>query len=102
MAKITFNTLVNSIRGKVDNAVIRLTPSGTLALCKMPDMSNVEWSDAQRAHRQRFKEAIALAKEAIADPKVRAKYERAAKKQGKRAFDVAVSDFYNRKNSLEA
>jgi len=54
MAKITFNLLVHTIRGRVDKAYIRQTPSGALALCKLPDMSNVEWSEAQMAHRRRF------------------------------------------------
>ena len=101
MAKAILNETIDAYRGKIGKIVFRMTPSGTLSAGKVPDMSNVEWSEAQQAHRQRFKQAIALAKEAIADPKVRAKYERAAKKLGKRAFDVAVSDCYHNKTSAE-
>lgn len=102
MAKITFNLLVNTIRGRVDKAYVRRTPSGTMALCKLPDMSNVEWSEAQKAHRQRFGQAVLDAKAALVDPNVRAKYEEAAAKTaGKRAFDLAVSDFYHGKTSAQ-
>ena len=57
-------------------------------------MSNVEWSEAQKAQRQRFKKAVAYAKAALADPKVHARYEKKAKKQHKRPWDVAVSDYF--------
>lgn len=49
-------------------------------------MSRVKWSDAQRAHRQRFKQAVAYAKAAMADERLRARYEQAAVMQGKRPF----------------
>ena len=55
-------------------------------------MSKVKWSPAQKAHRLRFKRAVAHAKAALADPAVRAEYEKMARKLGKRAFDLAVSD----------
>ena len=64
-------------------------------------MSKVKWSKAQRAHRLRFKKAIAYARDAMADPKVRAHYEKAAKKAGRQAFRVAVSDFFEGKNLLK-
>lgn len=64
-------------------------------------MSKVKWSKAQKAHRQRFKEAIAYAKATMAEPKVRAQYEKAAAKAGKRSFDLAVSDYFKGINLLE-
>ena len=75
--------------------VFRRNHSGSLSITKVADMSNVKWSPAQQEHRQRFKEAVASAKEAMADPLTRARYEEAAAKKGKRPFDLAVSDFYH-------
>jgi hypothetical protein len=56
-------------------------------------MSRVKWSEAQKAQRQRFKLASAYATAAMADSKVRAIYEKKAKKQNKRARDIAFSDY---------
>jgi len=94
MAKIILNPLVQSVHGKMGNIVFRRSYTGTMSIMKLPDMSNVKWSEAQRAHRQRFKQAVAYAKAALADPTVRAKYEKAAIKAHKRPFDLAVSDFF--------
>lgn len=60
-------------------------------------MSRVKWS---KAHRRRFKQAVAYARAALADPKVRAKYERTGKKQGKRPWDVAISGYFQGQNLL--
>lgn len=53
--------------------VFKRSPKGNMIITKRPDMSNVRWSEAQQAQR------------ALADPKVRARYEQKAKRQGKRA-----------------
>jgi DnaJ-class molecular chaperone len=64
-------------------------------------VSNVKWSKAQKASRARFAEAIAYAKQAMADPQVRAHYEKLGKKANRQPFRVAVSDFLAGKNLLE-
>jgi hypothetical protein len=64
-------------------------------------VSKVKWSKAQKAHRQRFQQAIAYARQAMADAKARPHYEKAAKKTGRRPFRIAVSDFFAGKNLLE-
>lgn len=91
MAKVTLNPMVKSTRGRLGDYVLRRTHTGQMTLIKLADMSNVKWSKAQKAHRQRFKQAVAYAKAALAEPKVRAKYEKAAVKAGKRPFDLAGS-----------
>jgi hypothetical protein len=101
MAKITLNQIVVDVRGKVGEFVFRRTHTGEVILSKVPDMSNVTWSDAQQAHRQRFKEAVAYAKAAMAEPKVRAVYEKMAAEQHKRPFDLAVSDYFKGRNLLK-
>ena len=94
MAKVTFRPTIKRIRGKMGNAVFRLSHTGELSMTKVPDMSNVKWSKAQKAHRQRFKKAVTYAKAAMAEPKVRVLYEKMAAKKGKRPFDMAVSDYF--------
>ena len=93
MAKITLNPIFNDIHGTVDNLTFRRM-HGRQTVIKKPDMSNVEWSPAQQAHRERFKQAVIRARAALADPEVRARYEEQAAARGKRPFDLAVSDCY--------
>lgn len=101
MAKITLHPTILRIKGKMGNAVFRRTHTGEMSITKLPDMSDVHWSDAQRAHRQRFKEAIAYARAAMADETVHAQYLEIAAAKGKRPFDMAVSDYFKGKNLLQ-
>ena len=94
MAKITLNPIVQSAQGKMGNIVFRRSHTGEMTITKLPDMSKVKWSKAQKAHRLRFKQAVSYAKAAMAEPTVRAVYEKAAAKQSKRPFDLAVSDYF--------
>lgn len=94
MAKVYLNPGIKRLQGKIGDWVFRRNHNGTLSITKVPDMSNVKWSPAQQEHRQRFKEAVASAKAAMADPVRRAKYQDAAAQEGKRPFDMAVSDCY--------
>ena len=100
MAKVKLAPHLEDIRGKAGGFVFRRTPGGKLTLIKLADMSNVQWSEAQKANRQRFKEAVSYAKAALADPKVRLKYEKLAAKMGKRPYDVAKSDYLKGKNLI--
>ena len=59
-------------------------------------MSNVQWSDAQRTHRQQFRKANDYAKAAMANPEMRAMYEEMAREQNKRPYHLAVSDYFKR------
>ena len=94
MAKIKLSPVLEEIRGRLGNYVFRRTHTGEVILSKVPDMSKVKWSKAQKAHRQRFKKAVAYARAAMAEPKVRAVYEKMAAKKNKRPFDMAVSDYF--------
>ena len=57
--------------------------------------STVPASESQKAHRQLFKQAVAYAKAALADPHVRIYYQTIAKQQGKRPWGLAFSDGMN-------
>jgi hypothetical protein len=100
MAKITLNPIIERAQGKMGNIVFRRSHTGEMCITKLPDMSNVQWSDAQQAHRQRFKLAVAYAKAAMAEPTVYAQYETAAVKAGKRPFDMAVSGYFKGQDLL--
>ena len=100
MAKVTLNPLFDDIRGKIGDYVLRRAPSGRLILSRSPDMSRVKWSKTQKENRQRFKEAVAYAKAAMADPHLRASYEKRATEEGKRPYDLALSDYLKGRNLL--
>ena len=74
---------------------------GKQTLMKTPDMSKVKWTEAQKASRRRFAEAIHYAKQAMADSKLRAHYEKIGKKANRQPFRVAVSDFLAGEDLLE-
>ncbi len=75
--------------------------NGKQTVMKTPDMSNVEWSEAQNENRRRFAEAIHYAKQAIADPTARRHYEELAKNTGRIPFRLAVSDYSKGINLLK-
>jgi hypothetical protein len=101
MPKVTLSPLLQDFRGKLGNIVFRRMPNGDVVVSKAPDMSKVKWSKAQKAHRLRFKQAIAYAKAALADPAVRRIYVKAASQQNKRPFHLAISDHFKGRNLLE-
>lgn len=100
MAKITLNPMIDELSGKIGQFVLRRAPSGKLILSKAPDMSSVKWSRAQKENRERFKKAVAYSKAVMANPNVRAHYEKEAAKKGKRPYDLAVSDYLKGNNLL--
>lgn len=101
MPKVKFKSAILEIRGTMYDLVFKKSPQGKMIVTKRPDMSHVEWSPAQKAQRQRFAQATAYARAALADPQVRLRYERKAKKQNKRAWDVAISDYFQGKDLLQ-
>ena len=98
--KVELNPTVERFRGKIGGMTYRVMYGKQTAM-KTPDMSKVQWSEAQKASRERFAEAIAYARKAMADPTVRAHYEKLGKKANRQPFRVAVSDFLVGKNLLE-
>jgi hypothetical protein len=94
MPRVKFHPLIEEIHGTMYDVVFKKSPRGNMIVTKRPDMSRVKWSEAQKVQRQRFKEAVAFAKAALADPKLRARYEKRAQRQGRRAWDAALSDYF--------
>ena len=100
MAKVELDAPFRRITGKIGKLSYRVM-HGQQTVMKTPDMSRVKWSKKQKANRGRFAEAIAYAKQAMADPRVRAHYQKLAKKADRQPFRVAVSDFCAGNNLLE-
>jgi len=101
MTKVKLQPGIHSLWGRMGNLVFRRSRTGEAHLSIVPDMSRVKWSAAQQEHRQRFKQAVAYARAAMADTGVRARYEREASVKGKRPFDLAVSDYFKGRDLLK-
>lgn len=79
--KLTLNRLVDHLRGSVGRVVVRHTPHGTI-LSRLPDMSRVKWSPAQKARRKLMQQAADYYRTQMEDPKTAALHRtRAAKKK---------------------
>jgi hypothetical protein len=94
--RILLHPMFQWIRGKMGRIVYRLSHNGEVSAYPAPDMSGVEWSQAQEAQRQRLARATAYAKLAIQYPEIRQFYVDMAKHRKKnqgRPFDMAVSDY---------
>jgi hypothetical protein len=100
MAKVQLDAPFKRIKGTIGKLSYRWM-HGQQTVMKTPDMSKVEWSEAQKANRRRFAEAIHYARQAMADPKTSAQYEKLGEKAGRQPFRVAVSDFLAGNNLLE-
>ena len=98
--KVELNPTVDKYRGKIGKLTYRWM-YGQQTVMKTPDMSKVKWTEAQKASRRRFAEAIQYAKQAMADSKLRAHYEKIGKKANRQPFRVAVSDYLAGENLLE-
>ena len=92
MPKVKLAPFIEEIHGSLYDMVFKKTPNGEIIVTKKPDMSKVKWSAAQQANRQRMSAAITATHLALRDPQVRARYERKAKRQGRRAWNLALSD----------
>jgi hypothetical protein len=100
MAKVRLAPFVEEIHGTLNGVVFKKSPKGNIIVTKRPDMSNVKWSKAQKAHRKRMAKANEYAAAAMADPKVCAIYEKRAAKEHRVPYRLAVSDYYKGKNLL--
>ena len=94
MTKVRLNPLIEEFHGTLFDVVFKRSPHGNLIVTKRPDISKVKWSKAQRAQRERFKQATEYAKAAMTEPKVRAVYEKMAAKEHKRPYALALSDYF--------
>lgn len=92
MPKLTFHPFLNGIRGSVGDLVVRQTPQGPV-IQRRPDMSQVVWSPAQIAHRERMKGAALHYRRVMADPRGAASYRARAKKAGIPVSSLVMGEY---------
>jgi len=91
--KVKLNPMFEQVSGQLGELVFREIRGETVASRK-PTMSG-EPTVEQVAHRERFKQAAAYGKSALANPTVRELYEDAAKDKNIPIFALTVADFFN-------
>jgi hypothetical protein len=96
MSKMRLNPIFESVRGKFGDLVFRRS-HGKQTITRLPDMTNVVWSEAQINHRRRIGEASLRANAAMKNPEIYSYFEQLAKKKKrkKRPIDLAVSHYYH-------
>ena len=95
MPRVTLHPSIKSLSGKMGDVVFRYNKkTGKTSISKAPDMTRVKWSKAQKAHRRRFKQAVAHVQTLKTKPAVWAVYQKIAKRKRKRAWDVAMKDYF--------
>ena len=92
MAKFTTNELIRGLRGQVDGLVFRPMPDGTSWVSTVPDFSRRKCSPQQKEHQQRFRRAIAYARQAARTQPV---YAGLAQGTMMTAYNIAISDWFN-------
>lgn len=101
MTRVRLAPFVEEIHGTFNGAVFKKSPKGNTILTKLPDMSNVEWSQAQKNNRESMARANDYAHAAMADPIVSAIYEKRGAREKRVPYRIAVSDYYKGKNLFE-
>ena len=92
MAKIIKNAIGLSLSGKVGDLVFRQMPDGSTRVSRMPDFSQRVFSQGQKDHQKRFKQAATYAGEAAKTLPI---YTELARGSTKNAYNWALSDWFN-------
>ena len=78
--------------GQFNQQMVLKTYGNKTFLCKYPDMSNVEFTENQKAEQSVFADAIAYARSIIHDPEKKAAF-KATLEPGRRVYNAAISAF---------
>ena len=92
--KFKLNRAFTAASGELDGLIYR-NVRGQVIVSRKADLSNVVYSEEQLAHQERFKQAAAYGKAALANPTIRAMYEAAAKDKDMPVFAATIADFFN-------
>lgn len=93
MAKVTLNSALQGIRGRIDNWVYRRF-GDRMVIARRPEFT-AEASPAQLAVRDKFKAAATYARNALANPVSQALYQNAARVRGTPVFAFVMGDYLN-------
>jgi hypothetical protein len=94
LAKARLPPILGQLRGQVGGLVFRRYGDQVVVARKL-DVAGREWSEAQRAHRERFRQATIYGGMVMADAEAKVLYEEAARAKGKPLFGLTVADFFN-------
>jgi hypothetical protein len=93
MTKAILNPCLVALSGTLGDLVFKRSRDGEAIVARRPRKSSSRPSQAQKAQRERFREANRYARTMLAEPDLRAAYETLAAREGKDAF-AAARDAY--------
>ncbi len=94
MAKVKLNPVLEQIRGQVGDLVFKHY-GDEMVVGRKPDRSGILPTESQLEHQERFRQAVLYGRLVMADPEMKANYEKTAKAKGKPLFSLTVADFFN-------
>jgi len=92
MAKVRRNPVVDGISGSIGDLVFRQMPDGSTYISKKHDFSRRKFSQGQKDHQSRFRQAVAYAREAAKSQPV---YAELAAGTIMSPYNIALSDWFN-------
>ena len=92
MAKAIRNAVLQGIKGNMGELVFRQMPDGSTRISGKPDFSGREFSEGQKSHQSRFKEAAAYARRAARTQPV---YAELAKGTVRTPYNWALADWFH-------
>ena len=92
MAKAANNIVLDGVSGKLGGMVIRQMRDGSIRLSARPDFRDRQFSNRQKDHQKRFKEAAAYARQAAQTEPI---YAELAGRTMRNAYNIALSDWFH-------
>jgi hypothetical protein len=96
MAKAELNFHLRHFRGSLDGLVFKRYRYG-LVVTRVPRMDRIKPTPAQRAQRERFRQAAVFHRAVLADPALKKRYAAEARKKGLPLSAVTLAAFMKRK-----
>lgn len=97
MAKVGKNLILHGASGKIGDMLVIRQRCGSVILSQAPGERTTDPTEAQKAHQQKFQQAVLYARVQMADETAKAEY--GAKATGlSNAYNVAVADFFHAPN----
>jgi hypothetical protein len=107
MAIVDLGPLLQGVHGKIGDLVFRRGPDGKTIVSKAPQKKKKKSKKAQKAEkarnarqRQLMYEAHDYARAAMANPEMRAHYEKQARRKRKKAYSLAFAGFFEAHRKL--
>ena len=92
MAKANKNAIVLGLSGSIGDLVFRQMPDGSTRVSRKPDFSRRVFSQGQKDHQSRFRQAAAYTRQTA---KTQPIYAELARGTAKSTYNVALSDWFN-------